>query len=453
MSSKLSYGSSDSDKSDSLICGFGPRRGHAGSISSGDNDELNENLICGFGRGGDGGSFASSGQSTGSGDILAAMKGGDIINGHTVANTATNQTKQQIGNGDQSQPLSRAAADTRGEVSPINNDMNEHEENYQKDIQIQHIPTKTDDGGDDSSPRRRRSIGSEGGLSMASEDAIVLMMNMLENSDEDGSNDGMSDEAGNEIIGRVYKKKPSEDFDSIPIELEINTSSMVSPPPIRHQDRRSVGDVGRTTSKIALDTNQRRKSDGVLAATGKKDEEIKQSPSPVVKSQPPNSALSAEQMMGIPLPKQPQNVEQAIPLPKKDNGGNNLSSQPITIQTNTEPKKSFTPAVPLSRRRSSGMDVCLDVIAEDESDESTAASHSVLKSSQSSKTSSKQTSQSGAAAFEDIIDESSFSMPNSEPLGEHAKSMAMQLGMVNKPKRSMRKCDLCVHSFLCILNS
>ena len=99
------------------------------------------------------------------------------------------------------------------------------------------------------------------------------------------------------------------------------------------------------------------------------------------------------------------------------------------------------------------MDVCLDVIAEDESDESTAASHSVLKSSQSSKTSSKQTSQSGAAAFEDIIDESSFSMPNSEPLGEHAKSMAMQLGMVNKPKRSMRKCDLCVHSFLCILNS
>jgi hypothetical protein len=88
------------------------------------------------------------------------------------------------------------------------------------------------------------------------------------------------------------------------------------------------------------------------------------------------------------------------------------------------------------------MDIGLDVIAEDESDDSTAAI-SVLKSSQNS---SKQASQSAALTYEDVIDEV-FSMPTVEPLGEHAKSMAMQLGMVDRPKRKMCECDF-IFSFV-----
>ena len=230
MSSKQSY-DDDSDKSDSLICGFGPRRGNAESIdgdsatagaSLGDNDSkevpetetLNANLICGFGRGGDGGSFASSGpESTGS-EMLAALMEDEPVD------MTTYQIKQQLGNGDQSQASSRAAANGTGATSPNNNidSKNERDEdNY--DIQIQHVPisvpTKTGDSS--SGPRRgisrissNRSVGSDGGMSMASEDAIVLMSNMLDNSDR--SNDTMSD-GEEEIIGRVYKKKPNDNYD------------------------------------------------------------------------------------------------------------------------------------------------------------------------------------------------------------------------------------------------
>ena len=71
------------------------------------------------------------------------------------------------------------------------------------------------------------------------------------------------------------------------------------------------------------------------------------------------------------------------------NGNVELSSQPPSHQTNSEPIKSYTVGFSTAvepiqtRRRSSGMDIGLDVIAEDESDDSTAAI-SVLKSSQNS---------------------------------------------------------------------
>ncbi len=458
MSSKQSY----DDDSDSLICGFGPRRGRAESesiddsttvgASSGDVDTkeisetLNSSLIIGFGRG-EGGSFASSGQSTG---------GGEEMNGKTV-NTSSYQTKLQLG-GDQSQESSRASADTMGAATPTNKYVSGKSEldETTSEIRIQHmplsIPTKKGDSSNTSVPRRElsrvnsnRSVGSEGGWSMASEDAIVLMTNLLENSDN-GSDGGVSDEDANEIIGRVYKKRLSDKDDQIPFELEINTSSMISPP-VRH---RSVGDIGGTTTlDKSLDKNRRRASDGIL-------EERQSSTSPLVTQQPPNSLVRADQnILSKPLPKPPQNAEQAIPLPRKDDTGNNLSPQPLSSQTNNEPTKSCTSGFsagvePMqSRRLSNGIDLCLDVIEEDECDESTA-SNSILKSSQTSKTSSKQTSQSAAGAFEDII-EDEFPMPTSETLGEHAKSMAVQLGMVNKPKRKMGECDL--HGFLYMLRS
>ncbi len=379
------------------------------------------------------------------------LRGGGEMNGKTV-NFSTYPTKQQFagggGGGDQSQESSRAAADNIMGATTSNNYVNiksERDENN-SEIQIQHmplsIPTKTGDSSS-SLPRREisrvgssRSVGSDGCWSMASEDAIVLMTNMLENS-ENGSDAGMSDEDANEIIGRIYKKRRPDNDDAIPFELEINTSSMVSPP-LRH---RSVGDVGGTSLEKSLDKNLRRNSDGIMAA-GSNVEGSQPTSSSSGALQPPNSAVRADQILGKPLRKPPQNAEQAI----QDDTGN-MAQQPPSSQTNNEPTKSYSPGFsagvePMqSRRLSNGMDLCLDpLIEEDESDESTTT-NSILKSSQTSKTSSKQTSQSAAVAFEDIIEET-FPIPTAEPLGEHAKSMALQLGMVDKPKRRMRECDI-----------
>ena len=477
MSSKHSYDGDDSDKSDSLICGFGPRRGHTESIDDStavggasaryidvkeDGDVLNASLICGFG-GGDGNSFSSSGQSTGSGDMLAALMEHEM-NAKTI-NEKNDQTRQQLGNGDHSNVSPRADENGLGAASKNSNmdGKNERDEVSRNNnaIRIEHVPftvpTKIEEGGLRRGVPRvssSRSIGSEGGLSMASEDAIVLMINMLENSD-DGSNDAKNDKREDEIIGRVYKTKPNGNYDSIPIELEINANweSMVSPPtkqPGRHKQNRrgSDGVVGGATSdKNSLDKRLRRSSDGMLAATmAVREEERRQSSSPTVEPKPPKTALRAEPIIDNPLPK-PQSVEEAMKSPVRHVSINNNVEQ--IDKTNSEHVKSYTVGFPAvvepiqTRRRSSGMDVALDVIAEDESDDSTAA-NSILKSSLTSKNSSKQASQSAAVAYEDVIDEDSFRMPAAEPLGEHAKSMAMQLGMVDRPKRKMGECDFYV---------
>ena len=486
MSSKQSYEryDDDLDKSDSLICGFGPRGGHAESnddtaagASSADIDandtanKLNANLICGFDRG-DGGSFGSSGQSTGS-EMLAVRKEEGANAKVSNTNTASQEpVHQQLGDGDQPQssPLLEATNVT-GATSDDNMktkmERDEDSTDYQV-LKVEHmpltVPTKTDSTPTDPSrvlPRdsSNRSIGSEGGLSMASEDAIVLISNFLDNSDDE-SNDAKN-LAEEEIIGRVYKTKRADKYDSIPIELEINTSLMTGPPPIKRQDRRSAGDIGGTTLDRSIDKNPRRSSDGVLASVmaAKMDgEKQKQQSSTLVVEQ---NILHSETDVGRPPSKPPQSAEQITNLPEKDSDSHlasvptysgqhtplndnaaheeNSSSMPQNIQTNSYAQR-LEPFQ--SRRRSSILELALDVIAEDETDESTAA-NSVLKSSMSSKNSSKQASQSAAVGFEEVIDES-FSIPTSEPLGEHAKSMAVSFGMVDNaqerpPRRRMRE--------------
>jgi hypothetical protein len=500
MSSKQSYDGDDSDKSDSLICGFGPRRrGRAESMDDStyagasaldiDTKEggsaLNSSLICGFGGGGDENSFVSSGQSTGS-DMFAALME-DEMNGKT-AQTTIDQTKQQLGNVEHSQASARASENGLGATSNNTNVKNERDQvsrtNYELRIETVPltVPTKTDSS---PGPRRglprvssNRSVGSEGDLSMASEDAIVLMSNLLENNSEDGSNDAMNNKAENEIIGRVYKSRPSDKYDSIPFELEIDPSlweSMGSPPAKhsarQHDRRRSAEVVGEKPPDKSLDKRLRRNSDGIMATTmaARKEVDRQQSSSPTVEPKAPKSVLRAEPTVDKPLPKPPQNLEQFIPIPLSKNDADKhqasvlkstgrhvslsdnvehvdiMSSQPPSHQTNSEPVKSYTVGFPSAvepiqtRRRSSGMDIGLDVIEEDESDDSTA-NNSVLKSSQNS---SKQASRSAALAYEDVIDEA-FSIPTFEPLGEHAKSMAMQLGMVDRPKRKICECDFYV---------
>ena len=230
----------------------------------------------------------------------------------------------------------------------------------------------------------------------------------------------------------------------------------------------------RETAEKSLDKRLRRSSDGILAATMavREDEERRQrssSPRPI-EPKPPHSPVRSEPIIDKPFPKL-----QAVPLSKKDAEKHQAStmpksptrhvsindnvnhiddkprpSQPATYQTNTgEPIKSFTMGFPTAiepiqpaRRRSSG----LDVIAEDETTDDSTAANSALKSSQTSRNSSKVGSQSSVTAYEDVIEDAiddSFSIPTPAPMGEHAKSMARQLGMVDKrSKRRMRECDL-----------
>lgn len=506
-SSKLSYDGDDSDdKSDSLICGFGPRRGrrisgddsYASAGASNNNmDDVNASLICGFG-GGDGNSFTSSGQSMDS-NTIAALLEDNQTNGNT--NSLNNhQTTQQSQLGRDNSHNTNNGGHRYPQASPHTerNEKNGHDRlstvaahsEANGDIQVEHlpltVPTKTDPSG---SPRRpiprvssSRSVGSEGDMSMASEDAIVLMINMLENGEE-GSDDVINDKGADEkeIIGRVYKKKPTNDYASIPVELEINPSSwesMLSPASSnlgRQADtsrRRSTGPVqiGKSTEKTH-DKRLRRSSDGILASTmavRSEDERRQQSSSTAIESKPHHSPVRSEPIIDKTVPKlyddpfSDAEKHQASTVSKSTarhvSINNNVShidnvppSQPTSYQTKTgEPVKSFAMGFPTTiepiqpeRRRSSGMDQGLDVIAEDEATDDSTAANSVFKSSQTSKASTRAGSQSSATSYEDVI-EDAFSMPTAEPMGEHAKSMARQLGMVDKRssnKRRMREYD------------
>lgn len=490
-SSKQSYDGDDSDdKSDSLICGFGPRRGRrisgddssASAGASNNMDDVNASLICGFG-GGDGNSFTSSGQSMDS-NTIAALFEDNQTNGNT--NSLNNhQTTQQSQLGRDNSHNTNNGGHHYPQASPHTerNEKNGHDHlstvaahsEANDDIQVEHlpltVPTKTDPSG---SPRRpiprvssSRSVGSEGDMSMASEDAIVLMINMLENGEE-GSDDVINDKGADEkeIIGRVYKKKPTDDYASIPVELEINPSSwesMLSPASSnlgRQADtgrRRSTGPVqiGKSAEKTH-DKRLRRSSDGILVST---------SSSTAIEPKPHHSPVRSEpiidktvpKLYDEPLSKKDAEKHQASTVSKSTarhvSINNNVShidnvspSQPPSYQTKTgEPVKSFAMGFPSTiepiqpeRRRSSGMDQGLDVIAEDEATDDSTAANSVFKSSQTSKASTRAGSQSSATSYEDVI-EDSFSMPTAEPMGEHAKSMARQLGMVDKSSSNKRR--------------
>ena len=511
-SSKQSYDGDDSDdKSDSLICGFGPRRkrrisGDDSSASAGASndhmDDVNASLICGFG-GGDGNSFTSSGQSIDS-NTIAALFEDNQTNGNTnsLNNHQTTTQQSQLGKDDSHSTNNGGYNYPQASPHTERNGKNDHDRlgtvaahsEANDDIQVQHfpltVPTKTDPSG---SPRRpiprvsssrsvgsdSRSVGSEGDMSMASEDAIVLMINMLENGEE-GSDDVINDKGADEkeIIGRVYKKKPTNDYASIPVELEINPSSwesMLSPASSnlgRQADtgrRRSAGPghIGKSTEKTH-DKRLRRSSEGILASTmavRTEDERRQQSSSTAIEPKPRNSPVRSEpiidktvpKLYDDPLSKKDAEKHQASTAPKSTvrhvSINNNVShidnvppSHPPSYQTKTgEPVESFAMGFPTTiepiqpeRRRLSGMDQGLDVIAEDEATDDSTAANSIYKSSQTSKASTRAGSQSSATSYEDLI-EDSFSMPTAEPMGEHAKSMARQLGMVDKRSSNKRR--------------
>ena len=387
-----------SRESDTLICGFGPRRrgGDANSISSDNNimeNGLNSSLICGFG-GGDGNSHGSG--STGG-------RGGEQVTTSIMV----------------------PARDTPSSA-------------YSTSIPI---PTKTEDSASRGITRldSNKSLSSEGdSMSMASEDAVVLMLNMLEEEGDNniGGEHGKDNEKfiTDEVCGRVFKRQSITDYESIPTELEIDSGALDQ------------------SWSASLHNNNNHNSDKKILQTDNENKVVEElnshSKDLVTKSIPPQATTPESQQTafdtrpGGPSQHPKQCLKQTGMATTKnvsinnhatyiaENGERNGESnvgKGRNIRTN-KPTVSFQSlgsnnhvSFP-SAVGSSEVDQNLDVIEEDESDSSTVASD--LKYSMLSEATDVVSDASSSGSDPDF-----FSSTNLTPIGEHAKSMARQLKM------------------------
>ena len=390
------------EESDTLICGFGLRRtqGDSNSLDSSDNfgigglnnadTELNSSLICGFGDN-------SYGSRSSRGDIIVGVIEESISTmHHKVTDINKEVTENEID--------SDKVKSSKVNVSAQNN--GDHF------FQIP-IPTKTVCNSSMSVPRMdSKSVSSEGEsmVSMASEDAVVLMVNMLE---EDISE---NKEFQDEVCGRIFKRQQTSDYESIPIELEIENGvldqSWSSLPNNHISDRSGFGHEDVETKKLVPE------GDIFLHSRGHRTS-LKNTGQPQQQKQ-----LSSKQVGPAPHIKSSNSTTYM-----SEKGGNNVKGRnscgksTVSFQSLGNTFSGFPSSVDQvqQRRRPSGAEN-LDVIKEDDNDSSTVATD--LKNSflsQGTALSKVSDSSSGDTSF------SSSSRLN--PIGEHAKSMARQFKM------------------------
>ncbi|KAL7540936.1 hypothetical protein ACHAXR_010487 [Thalassiosira sp. AJA248-18] len=438
-----------SRESDTLICGFGPRRarGDSTSVDSSDNlfgtssdgiinvKDMQSSLICGFGC--DGNSYGSG---SSGGDIFAAREN-RIIYSDTTNNTegctvSVSREDTRLENGKRTTPLS-LHKEKKGHSSS-----NDSASTDQDIVPAAHctsipIPTKTTENSREDSinlavPRMdsSKSISSEGEMSMASEDAVVLMINMLDEVDEDWGEKDKVDKISSQdkVCGRVFKRQYTNDYESIPIELEIDNGA-------RDQSWPSLPINLGADKHMSISEKEKHR------LVPEEDWMTSKSHRPISNPQPlsPKAAKT-----GLSQHQKQQSHKTGSTLAKhvsinnsttyiEENRGNNIvkgrnicSKASVSFQSLSN---NYTTGFPSAvdqvqqRRRSSGVDQNLDVIREDDNDSSTAATDLknsfVSQATGSSKVS--DASSSGDASF------SSSSRLN--PIGEHAKSMARQLKM------------------------
>ena len=409
-----------SRESDTLICGFGPRRrgGDANSISSdnfygtevgvdmnmGENGGgLNSSLICGFGGvGGDGNSHGS---------------GSTIGRGEQVTSSSVMVTTANI----------PSSAYSSTSIS---------------------IPTKTEEGSATRGIPRMdssKSISSEGDMSMASEDAVVLMINMLEEAGDiggdhhHGNNKDHNEKyfADEEVCGRVFKRQSITDYESIPTELEIESGALdqqsswsTSLPNNNHNSDNKKLIVNNENKVEKLNSH----SEGLYTKS-------------IIPQTTPELQPASDTRSGPSSQPQKQCLKQTTSLTKNvsinnhatyiaENGESNVATKGRNNIRTNKPTVSFQSISSSSNNNnhmtcpsavgSSEVDQNLDVIEEDESsDSSTVASD--LKYSMLSEAATDVSSRvsSDASSGSDPY----FSSTNLIPIGEHAKSMARQLKM------------------------
>jgi serine/threonine protein kinase/CRP-like cAMP-binding protein len=202
---------SDSGESGTLICGFGPRPSRGGSNDLGDSANRSS-LICGFG---DGGNSVQSG-STSSGDIVG--KNYDVFIDTTNYNTACDVALPSTEDG------TGVHVHELIPVGTINNGPIQKNHHESRDVLSTYVvQTKTEGNGNCKMgiPRNwsNNSLGgsftSECDLSILSEDAIVMMLNAI---DDEHENDFPDDD----VCGNVFKGRHNNDYESIPIEVKYD---------------------------------------------------------------------------------------------------------------------------------------------------------------------------------------------------------------------------------------
>jgi len=214
---------------DDLICGFGTR--HSPTEESGDSRDYDNTrksadntLICGFG--GDAGSSSSHGSAIKlPQEAMPEAKEGILSNG-------SSGNDPQHHNGDHQKLLSDIITNLIEQPfdDTVETPLPEPIEPTQEAIFS--INTKVLDGRSVRRPgRRRNSRGDQSGssttscdmsfVSMASEDAVVLMHDLLSDSEREGQNQAHKSSSHTEVCGRVYRHVPNVDYDDLPTELEI----------------------------------------------------------------------------------------------------------------------------------------------------------------------------------------------------------------------------------------
>lgn len=237
---------------DDLICGFPRRR----TEESGDSSEAfnqyakksvsgDNTLICGFG--GDAGSCSSPDIGEESLQEALIAQGGMrrwVFEGDLPGREESEGSDSNAGlNGEHHQKLlSDVVGNTIEESAVAPAPVVASEPAMESAVPIESLEvsdavystlTKVDDGSRGRRPVRRRSgreferrdsSSSSDDMSMASEDAVVLMLDVLDGSEKIGSQDQEhKSRPHTEICGRVYRHVPNVNYDHIPTELEIGS--------------------------------------------------------------------------------------------------------------------------------------------------------------------------------------------------------------------------------------
>ena len=447
-----------SGESDTLICGFGPRRARrdSTSVDSSDNlfgasddnmdKDMKSSLICGFGDGNSRGSASSSGE------IIAALEKSILYNDKPKGVDREFAVSTGDGpNGDSSMP-SGERKKNENEDSIHNGSSLIHEDLIfpvpTQNTSIE-VPTKTAVNTRDASAKSplsrfdsSRSVGSDGEMSMASEDAVVLMISMLEevDGDVDDTTSGRQSTQEN-VCGRVFKRQLTNDYDSIPIELEIDSGALDQP----WTPHKIYPVASRQSAAVDLSVPEEKEThQDVLTEDHTASKMHHASPAEPFSSNdhmnnhdPKMSKTSLAKQVSI------NNTNTYIDENKGNSttkGRNASSKSSVSFQPLNNNYTDFE-----ERRRSSVADQNLDVIKEDDNDSSTIATD--LKDSFVSQ---------GTGSSSKISDASSrsggdpFSSMKLKPVGEHAKSMARHLkmdGIVDTPshgappKRRVRRSE------------
>ena len=455
--SSTQQSSSHTDKSQDrngtdLICGFG-RRGRRPTEESGHSSSFRDNngkhtgsgdntLICGFG---DAGSCSSPDIDE---ELYALQEGMShwVFEGNLPGREgSTGSDTQRESEREKLPPDSVPNFIEKSVHAPVNEDSEKSlpDQATPYDVPFFSVATKVEDGSSSKEMARRRSSGelsrscssrSYDDISMASEDAVVLMLDLLNAPENDGKNN--KQKTHTEICGRIYRHVPNVTYDHLPSEIgnDLSHSQGIAQSNDAIMSKESVhADAEDQTKNNSVSQDLPRNIsvnheifDSIYKVTskqGSQTQNISNIPTPNIQSQ------SSPQHL------QPQDtstkIAEIFPRPKKIEVYNTDMIEGYLVEE--EKYGQICSKLEMAQRRRSKD---LDIIEEGSRD---SQSESMLKTSFASKTSQASSRTSSDGAFDDVgafdadidpeidILEIVASHRQKAITGEHAKSMAKEL--------------------------